>query len=391
MTDVELNAPRGRIRLAIMAFYFAQGLCFASWASRIPDIKSELEITDGTLGSILFAIPIGQLLAMPFSGYIISKYGSINTLVVSLMFYVLILIGIGYSETPMQLSGLLVLFGIAGNFFNISVNTQGVYIEDYYRRPIMGTFHGGWSIAGFCGALFGLLAINLHINPFYHFSGIAVIVLTITILNFRFLFPDIKKSPKVPSQKEKGFKLKKPEKLLILLGIVGFCGMASEGAMFDWSGVYFQDVVQVPKKLVPLGYTAFMIMMATGRFVADKLIIEYGRRRVLQVCGITISTGLFIAVLFPNIIACTLAFMIIGLGVSCVIPIVYSVAGKEAKVPANIALVIVSSISFIGFLIGPPVIGYVAEIANLRYSYALIGIFGICIALLVSNMKVFKK
>ena len=163
--------------------------------------------------------------------------------------------------------------------------------------------------------------------------------------------------------------------------------MASEGAMFDWSGVYFKDVVKAPSSLVILGYTSFMIMMATGRFVADYIISKIGRKKLLQICGVMISTGLFTSVLFPYLIPCTIAFMLVGLGVSSIVPTVYSAAGRHSKVPAGIALATVSSVSFLGFLMGPPLIGYISEIAGLRYSFAVIGIFGMGITLLVSRIK----
>jgi MFS family permease len=163
--------------------------------------------------------------------------------------------------------------------------------------------------------------------------------------------------------------------------------MASEGAMFDWSGVYFKDVVKAPASLVILGYTSFMIMMASGRFVADYFIAKIGRKKLLQICGVMISTGLFISVLFPYLIPCTLAFMLVGLGVSSIVPTVYSAAGRHTKVPAGIALATVSSVSFLGFLMGPPLIGYISELAGLRYSFAVIGIFGLGITLLVSRIK----
>jgi MFS family permease len=163
--------------------------------------------------------------------------------------------------------------------------------------------------------------------------------------------------------------------------------MASEGAMFDWSGVYFKDVVKAPSSLVILGYTSFMIMMATGRFVADRVITKIGRKRLLQICGVMISTGLFTSVLFPYLIPCTIAFMLVGLGVSSIVPTVYSTAGRHSRVPAGIALATVASVSFLGFLMGPPLIGYISEIAGLRYSFAVIGIFGMGISLLVSRIK----
>jgi len=163
--------------------------------------------------------------------------------------------------------------------------------------------------------------------------------------------------------------------------------MASEGAMFDWSGVYFQQVVEAPKSLIVLGYVSFMVMMATGRFVGDKLIQQYGRKKMLRISGILISTGLFISVLFPYLATATLGFLIVGLGVSSIVPMVYSSAGRIPNIPPGIALASVSSISFLGFLMGPPLIGYIAEISSLRYSFAVIGLLGFGIAIMVSKMK----
>jgi len=183
----------------------------------------------------------------------------------------------------------------------------------------------------------------------------------------------------------------KPDNVLLQLGIIGFCSMASEGAMFDWSGIYFKDVVKAPSSLVVLGYASFMIMMATGRFVADYLISKIGRKRLMQICGVMISTGLFTSVLFPYLIPCTLAFMLVGLGVSSIVPTVYSTAGKHTKVPPGIALATVSSVSFLGFLMGPPLIGYISQVAGLRYSFAVIGVFGMGISLFVSRIKAFKN
>jgi len=130
-----------------------------------------------------------------------------------------------------------------------------------------------------------------------------------------------------------------------------------------------------------------MIMMTLGRFIADGLVIRFGRKRLLQVSGILISTGLFTSVFFPFLVASTLGFMMVGLGVSSIVPSVYSAAGRQGKVAPGIALATVSSVSFLGFLMGPPLIGYISAAAGLRYSFAVIGIFGICITLLVSKIK----
>ncbi|MFH7014128.1 MFS transporter [Flavobacterium sp. FlaQc-52] len=373
-----------RIRFAVGMFYFGMGLSFATWASRIPDIKTALHLTEGDLGSILFALPMGQLLIMPFSGKMVTKFGSHRILIFSLIMYVLCLANLGLATTALQLSLGLFLFGLFGNLANIAVNTQGVYTEVLFKKTIMSSFHGMWSFAGFTGALVGLGMLALNLNPLHHFLIIAGIVLLMIVFNFKFL---VKAKEKIKDKTEKKKLFVKPDSALIWLGVIGFCSMASEGVMFDWSGVYFKDVVQAPGPLVILGYTSFMIMMASGRFLGDGLINKFGRERVMQISGVMISAGLFTAVFLPYIIPCTLAFMLVGLGVATIVPTVYSMAGKNPTVPPGEALTIVSSVSFLGFLMGPPVIGHIAETFGLQFSFAFIGIFGVLIAFMVSKIR----
>lgn len=371
-----------RIRWAVSLFYFGTGLCFSSWASRIPDIKTTLQLTNGQLGSILFAIPVGQLTMMYFSGKLVTRFGSRTILVFAILMYAFCLTTIGLAANGWQLGLSLYFLGIFANLSNISVNTQGVYTEKLFKRTIMTTFHGVWSIAGFTGSIVGLGMLSLGLSPYIHFVLIATIILLLVVFNFKFL---IKVKNNIVLEEKKGFI--KYDKTLVLLGIIGFCSLASEGVMFDWSGVYFKDVVQVPSSLVILGYSSFMIMMASGRFLGDRVISKFGRKKVMQISGVLVSLGLFTAVLFPYIIPCTIAFMLVGIGVSTIIPTLYSIAGKHPTIPTGEALTAVSSISFLGFLMGPPVIGYIAELFGLRFSFAFMGVFGFIIALLVSKIK----
>ena len=208
------------------------------------------------------------------------------------------------------------------------------------------------------------------------------------IINYKYLQPDVKKEKNIEEIALR--KRNKPETFLFLLGIVTFCGMAAEGAMADWNGLFLTDVVGVRENFAPLGLTTYMITMAAGRFFADKAVIRFGRQRVVQCGGMLISAGLFLAVIFPYLPVTILAFMIIGLGTSSIVPTVYGVAGQKTKISTGMALTIVSSISFLGFLMGPPLIGYISHASNLRYSYALIGLFGICITILSSKIKAFN-
>ena len=377
-----------RIRIAVALVYFSMGLCFSSWASRIPDIKTELKLSDGLFGSILFALPVGQFLMMPFSGKLVTKYGSHITILIAIPAYSILLCNLGLVTAGWQLAIGLFIFGLAGNLSNISINTQGVAAERIYQRPIMASFHGGWSLAGFTGALIGLLMINLKVPVFWHFVIVLIVVWIVLWINYPFL---VRSKPATTTNEPKRKFFNKPDSILFQLGIIGFCSMASEGAMFDWSGIYFKDVVKAPESLVVLGYTSFMIMMATGRFVADYLISKIGRKKLLQICGIMISTGLFTSVLFPYLVTSTLAFMMVGLGVSSIVPTVYSAAGRHSKIPAGIALATVSSVSFLGFLMGPPLIGHISEAFGLRYSFAIIGVFGLGITLLVSRVRALNQ
>ena len=374
-----------RIRIAVGMFYFGMGLSFATWASRIPDIKTALHLTEGDLGSILFALPMGQLVIMPFSGKMVTKFGSHRILIFSLIMYVLSLTNLGLATTALQLSLGLFLFGLFGNLANIAVNTQGVYTEVLFKKTIMSSFHGMWSFAGFTGALVGLGMLALNLTPYHHFLIVGAVVIVMVAFNFKFLVKAKEKMKHKTSEKKKLFT--KPDSALIWLGVIGFCSMASEGVMFDWSGVYFKDIVKAPGPLVVLGYTSFMIMMAGGRFLGDGLINKFGRERVMQISGVMISAGLFTAVFLPYLIPCTIAFMLVGLGVATIVPTVYSMAGKNPTVPAGEALTIVSSVSFLGFLMGPPVIGHIAQNFGLQFSFAFIGIFGVLIAFMVSKIR----
>lgn len=377
-----VQSSPNRIRLAVSLFYFGQGIAFASWASRIPDIKHSLNLSDGALGSILLALPLGQLITMPISGRLVTKYGSKKILTVTAPLYVLALGNLGLATAPWHLAAFLFLFGVIGNMCNIAVNTQGVEAEKLFTKPIMTSFHGAWSIAGFSGALIGLLMVNLHISPYYHFWIITALIWINVFFNFKYLVPG------KGTQTERKPKLfVKPEGVLLQLGIIGFCSMATEGAMFDWSGVYFKEIVKAPASLVILGYASFMVMMAVGRFVGDGIIARLGRKNTIVFSGIVISTGMFISVFFPFIVTATVGFMLVGLGVSSIVPTVYSVAGKNGKTPPGMAIAMVSSVSYLGFLMGPPLIGYISALSSLQYSYAVIGCFGLLVSFLVTKIK----
>lgn len=371
-----------QVRIAVSVFFFCQGLSFASWASRIPDLKNALQLSEAGLGSILLALPAGQLMTMPFSGRFVTRFGCKYVLRIAIIGYVISLTNIGLVRAPWQLALALFSFGVCGNLCNISVNTQALHAEKLYERPIMASFHGIWSTAGFSGAMVGALMMKLELKPWYHFLIIATMVIFAALFFQKYLL--LTPTSKTASSFKK---IRRPDGSLLLLGAIAFCCLSAEGCMFDWSGVYFRDVVEAEGSWVSLGYASFMIMMATGRFTGDRLARRFGRKRMVQLSGLLIFSGMMIAVLFPSLIIATIGFMIVGLGVSSIIPLMYSTAGKVKEVASGIAIATVSGVGFFGFLMGPPLIGYIAELTGLPVSFAVIALLGIVISLLINRVK----
>jgi predicted MFS family arabinose efflux permease len=261
----------------------------------------------------------------------------------------------------------------------VSVNTQAVGVEKMYGRSIMASFHGIWSLAGFSGAAIGTIMIWLQLLPWQHFLFISTAGLLTSAL---FISKTLQQSGN--SQQQKGFAW--PDKKLMQLGLIAFGNLVCEGTMFDWSGVYFKKVVMAPASLTTLGYAAFMACMATGRFVADRIVMRIGSRRMLQYAGILIALGLLLSTLFPSVVMATLGFMLVGFGVSSVVPIVYSQAGQTKKMHPGQALASVSTIGFLGFLAGPPIIGFVAQATSLRWSFVLVAFIGLSTSILAATL-----
>lgn len=378
LQELTVSHSQKRItRIAVSALFFLTGLCFSSWASRIPAIQHKLNLSEGELGGMLLALPIGSILSMPVAGILVSRYGSRYVLMTAGLLYAFILPTLGLTSTAWQLFSCLILFGFCGNLANIAVNTQAVLVEAMYGRSIMASFHGLWSLGGFTGASIGSGMSALGILPYQHFLVIMVLAIIIVAVAIRQVV-----SHDAPASGEKTPLFAWPDKVLLILGIIAFCSMICEGTMFDWSGVYFRKVIEAPEKTAGLGYTAFMSTMAAFRFVADWLTTRFGFKRMLQISGALTAGGLLIAVLLPYFPTAILGFLLVGAGVSSVVPLVYSAAGRSKTLSPGMALAAVSTIGYLGFLAGPPLIGFVAQATSLRISFSIIALMGTCIAVM---------
>jgi MFS family permease len=376
-----MKYPPKIVRIAVAAMFFMAGLVFSSWASRIATIQQKLHLSDAQLGAVLFALPVGLMLSLPISGFAVTKIGSRKVLAASLTLYGLALVSLGFAANVYALVGCLVVFGLGSNAVNISVNTQAVATEALYPKPILASFHGLWSLAGFLGAGIGTLMIGSNILPEIHFTGIAIVTIIAIIVCWKYLHHD-------NSREDTGPAFVMPDKSLVTLGVIAFCSMVIEGAMFDWSVIYFKKIVLAQGAWIGAGYTAGMCFMAAGRFVADWFSHKFGLKTTLQVSGLLSTIGLVTVVVFPTLIPAIIGFMFVGAGISSVVPMVYSAAGKSVTMKPAAAIAAVSTISFMGFLIGPPIIGFLAGLFTLKISFLFLAAMGICVVAFSTKAKV---
>ncbi len=374
-------APMRQNRIAVSAYFFLAGLCFSSWASRIPNIQQQLHLDNASLGGVLLGLPIGLLTSLPLAGWLVARFGSRPIAITAAILYATTLPTLGLVNAVWELVACLFFFGMFGNMLNISINTQAIGTEALYGRTIMASYHGLWSLAGFSGASIGTAFISLGWLPWQHFLVVTVLAYIIVIsISSHLIAIDAGSGENRPI-------FARPDRSLINLGIIAFCSMICEGAMFDWSNVYFQRVVLPPKALAGLGLTAFMSTMASGRFLGDWLATKWGIRRMLQISGTLTATGLVVSIAFPWLVPATIGFLLVGAGVSSVVPLVYSAAGRSRVLSPGVALAAVSTIGYLGFLFGPPFIGFIAQAFNLRVSLGLIAVLGFTIALFAAKIK----
>ncbi|MGZ3755237.1 MAG: MFS transporter [Mucilaginibacter sp.] len=379
-TELTNHRSPKQLRIGSTIFFFISGFGYSSWASRIPTLQYQLHLNEAQLGAVLFALPIGLLLTLPITGRMLSIYSSRSVLLFGALFLNIILCFIGFATNVWQLVITLFCFGSARNLLGISINAQAVGVQKLYDKSIMAMFHGVWSLAGFAGAAVGYIMVYFNIAPVYHFMGISILLLGFSLYFFR----DTLYEPPIPQQNKKIFSF--PEKSLLRFAFICFACMACENVMYDWSGIYFEKAVHVSKNTATAGFVVYMIAMTLGRLFGDKLISRFGVQLLLKFSGIFIFAGLLLAVLFPYALTAGFGFILVGFGVSCIVPMVFQIVGKSTTMSSGTALASISSIGYIGFLIVPPFIGFVAQAASLQLSFGIIALLGGLIVLLVKDL-----
>ena len=367
-------------RTAISLYFFFAGLIFSTWASRIPDVKDMFALNEAELGAVLFMLPLGALLALPFAGWVVHRLGSKLVSAASLLLYTLLLYWISKAHSVLSISIVLFLFGVIGNLANIAMNTQGLSVQHLLKKPILSGLHAMWSLGAFLAAAITGWTMSVGYSMDMHFGMIAIAAALVALFCSFSLIKDA-----AVDHPQKVFAL--PNRGLLLMGIICFCVAMSEGAMADWSSLYYRQVVHALSKVSTVGYTAFALCMALGRFFGDRLLQAFGYSTVLKLNGILVLTGMSLALLINSPEAVIIGFALVGFGVSSVIPIVYMLSAKSKSMAPSAAIAAVSSIGFTGFLFGPPIIGFIAKETGLRMALSIVAFLGMMIWLLSMRFK----
>ena len=361
----------------VAIFFFVSGFGFSTWASRIPTIQQQLHLNEAQLGAVLFALPIGLMATLPVTGVLLSRRDSRRIMMIGAVFFNLMLCGIGFATQTWQLVIALLCFGSSRNLMNISVNAQSIGVQGLYGRSIIARFHAVWSLAGFGGAALGSMMVSLGVSPAWHFLLVGVVLTGLCV----YAYPGTLSQQPRRRERRPWFAL--PDKTLAKYGLISFASMACEGTMFDWSGIYFREAVHASAKAATIGFVVYMTAMTLGRLTGDRLANRFGIRTMLTYSGALIGTGLLLATLLPFPLTAGLGFILTGFGVSCVIPMVFSMAGRSAGMSSGSAIASVSTVGYLGFLIVPPLVGSVAQLAGMRGAYGMMAGFGLLITVLV--------
>lgn len=356
------------------------GLSFSTWASRIPTIKSAFDFNEATLGTILLALPIGSLIGLPISGWLVSRFNSRVPLAIGFGLNTIALAMIGFASSTFMLVVSVMIFAFTMRIFNISVNTQGITLQKLYDKKIIGSFHGFWSSGGIAGILFSTFFLAFNVSMQVHFIVIALISLLITCYSYRFLLQDDR------STSGNKLVLSKPDPYILYLGLIVFFSAICEGGMFDWSGIYFQEVIKV--KIFTYGYLIFMTFMALSRFISDAIVDRVGMAAMYIISAGFIIVGILLAILFPYFWPAMIGFSLVGFGTAAVVPMSYALAGLSKKYSPGMAISIIATYSITGMLLGPPIIGYLAHAFGLRSSFI---IFALCGLMLIPISQLFFK
>jgi MFS family permease len=354
------------IRLAVMSAFFMNGFLTATWIVHIPQIKQVHHLSDGALGVILWGAAIGLFAGMLSGNPLIGRFGSKNltglcAIVLSLAVGVPVL-----SPAPWVIFAGLLIYGFFNALLDISMNAQAAYVEKLAQRQLMSSFHGYWSIGGFCGGAFGGLLLRFAVAPAIHIGICAVVFVALAVWVWRQL-PEI-----AEDRTHTGIQIALPGGVLLPLAIVCFISILTEGVVADWAGVLLRSQIGTDAATAAIPYSAFLFSMAIVRFVGDRMTERFGAVTTMAIGLGTAVAGLLLAVLVPALVASVVGFSLVGFGLGNAVPLLFSAAGKIGRPTVAYAITAVASAGYFGLFTGPALIGGLAQLIHLPNAFLVV-------------------
>jgi MFS family permease len=362
--------PARPARQAVAAIFLLNGLLFGAWATRIPAVRDRLDLSDGELGLALACLAAGSLISMPPAGALATRRGSRPATRTAFALFCLAAGTVALAPSLPALCALTFAYGATTGALDVTMNAHGVAVERRYARPVLSGFHAAFSLGGLLGAALGALAAAAGVDVRVQLGALAIAAAIVGLgWSRRFL----------PAGEDAGAAgeplLVRPPRKLWALGALAFACLLIEGASADWSGVYLKDDLGASAAAAALGFTAFSVTMTAGRLVGDRLVQALGPVRLVRAGGLAAAAGFATALLAADPVVGIAGFACLGAGMSTVVPIVFRAAGAVPGVAPGLGLAAVSSMGYLGFLVGPPLIGGVAELTSLpRALIVLVGL-----------------
>lgn len=368
-------------RWAVNIFFAIGGFLFANYTSRLPDIQSRYHLNDGEIGVSLLILAIGALISMPFTGYMIVRNSSRKMTIASAIIYICLIPLIGFLTQAWLLNITLFIIGLTVGMLDVSMNAQAIVVEKNFKRAIMSSFHALYSAGMMIGAGSGALFIYLKANLFLHIIIVSAFSLFLVLIFSRFLVED--------EHQIKGSqtRIQLPKASLVGVGLIAFCCMLGEGAMANWSTNYMLNVTKAQASFAPAGLFAFSGAMMLARFFGDRFRTMFGDRLLLIINSILAGIGLLFVLAWPIPLVAIFGFFLVGLGLSVIVPIVYSTAGNTPGIAPGVGIGMVTTIGYSGLLLGPPVIGFLAEWQGLQVALLFTLVLFLIMTLLSYKMK----
>jgi len=360
---------------ALRAQFFVLGVMFATWGVHVPTVKGHYGLGDQALAIAMLASGVGALMALAQAGRVVGRWGPRT---VSAAMGVLCCASVACLLAWPHYAALLavmLVFGITGSLFDVALNTEATEIERLAAKPLMSGFHGMFSLGGMAGASLGSAAPALGLSPQAHLLLATGIGAAVALLASRAMLP-------VP-EKEAGetHPLSLPRGPLVLLGLLASMGLIAEGAMYDWSVLFMKDERASQPSTAALAYASFSGAMALGRFGGDWVRARMSGTRLMRASGMLAAAGMALALALPSPLAALLGFALVGLGLSNVVPVLFSAASQVPGVSPAHGIAAVSGVGYLGMMAGPPLIGLIAERASLATGLLVVVVFAVFMAL----------